>query len=142
MGQGSEKPGGFEELEHTADVALRVYGRDLQELFIHAAEGMFHLIGDCERDAPPYFEDDFRLEAPDREALLIDWLNELLYLSETQDVCYYAFEIRDLSSTSLDARVSGNSFALHKREIKAATFHELRIEEMPNGLEVTIVFDM
>lgn len=142
MGQGSEKPGGFEELEHTADVALRVYGPDLQEIFVRAAEGMFHLVGDCERDGPPHFENDIRLEAPDRESLLIDWLNELLYLSEIQDVCYYVFDIHNLASTALEARVSGNSLTLHKRAIKAATFHELRIEEMPNGLEVTIVFDV
>jgi len=142
MGQGSEKRVGFEELEHTADVALRVYGRDLQDLFIHAAEGMLYLMGDCERDGPPRCENDIRLEAPDRESLLIDWLSELLYLSETQDVCYYAFDIRNLTSTSLEARVGGDSLNLHKRAIKAATFHELRIEETLNGLEVTIVFDI
>ena len=142
MGQGSGKPVGFEELEHTADVALRVYGRDLQEIFVRAAEGMFHLIGDCERDGPPHCENDIRLEAPDRDSLLIDWLNELLYLSETQDVCYDAFDIRGLASTLLEPRVGGNSFTLQKRAIKAATFHELRIAEMPNGLEVTIVFDI
>ena len=142
MGQGSGKLARFEELEHTADIALRVYGGDLQELFVCAAEGMFHLIGDCERDDPPYFEDNIHLEAPDQESLLIDWLNELLYLSETQDVCYYVFDMRNLTSTSLEALVGGSSPTLHKRAIKAATFHELRIEETSNGLEVTIVFDI
>ena len=142
MGQGSEKPVGFEELEHTADVAMRVSGRDLKEIFIYAAEGMFHLVGDCERDGPPHCESDIHFEAPDQESLLIDWLNELLYLQETEDVCYYAFDIRNLTATSLEARVGGNSFTLHKRAIKAATFHELHIEELPNRLEVTIVFDI
>lgn len=142
MAQGEVKAKRFEELEHTADVALRVYGRDMQELFVHAAEVMFSLIGDCERDAAPRFEMEIRLEGPDRESLLIDWLNELLYLFETKSVHFFAFDIRELTTTSLEARVCGGPLTLHEKAIKAATFHDLHISETSEGLEVTVVFDI
>lgn len=142
MVPGKERAERFEELEHTADVALRVYGSGLRELFVNAAEGMFHLVGDCEHDVRPRFADRISLEAPDRESLLIDWLNELLYLLETKNACYYVFDIRSLTATSLEALVGGNPLTSHKRAIKAATFHDLRISETREGFEVTIVLDV
>ena len=132
----------FEEVEHIADLALRVRGGDRPELFANAAEGMFSLIGDCRRVLPAQCEDEICLEAPDEETLLIDWLNELLYLSEARGAIYFSFEVRSLTLTSLVARVGGNPPTYREQEVKSATFHDLDLSETADGFEATIVFDV
>jgi len=144
----------FEEIEHTADLAIRAYGRDMRELFANAAYGMFALIAEplelslrtkpsleeaaCEREVS--------LEATptkwDYEGLLVDWLNELIYLHEVEGETYYQFAIETLSPTKLKAHVIGGPTKIKTRAIKAATFHDLAIEETANGLVATVVFDV
>lgn len=132
---------GFEEIEHTADLAIRAYGRDMRELFANAARGMFALM------AEPSLEDsarqrEVRLEGADYEGLLVDWLNELLYLHEVEGETYSQFDIETLSPTKLEARITGRPTKNKTKAIKAATFHNLAIEETANGLVATIVFDV
>lgn len=129
-------------MEHVADLALRVRGQDVQDLFVNAAEGMFSLIGECRRESPAQCEEDILLQAPDPEALLIDWLNELLYLAEATHTHFFSFSILNLTATSLEAHVGGNPPESLKREIKSATYHHLRLLEKREGFEVTIVFDV
>ena len=132
----------FEEIEHTADVALRVRATDLPGLFIAAARGMFHLMG-ADLSAIPVIERRVELSAADAEALLVDWLNELLYLREVYGEAYTVFQIESLTSTSLSANVRGTKVArLPGRRIKAATFYDLRIQHEAEGYEVTVVFDV
>jgi SHS2 domain-containing protein len=114
----------------------------MADLFVHAAEGMFSLIGDCSRASFPRSEEEIHLAAPDPETLLVDWLNELLYLSEAEDVLYCSFDVRSLTPISLVARVAGNPPICREQEIKSATFHDLHITETAEGFEVTIVFDV
>jgi len=133
--------GGYEEIEHTADLALHVWGEDLKSLFVNAALGMFHLVGDCSQD-PPQVHDHIKLEAPDKESLLVDWLNELLYLHEIHNACYYCFDIHDLTPTSIVADVAGNPIQKIRKGVKAATFHNLHISRSSSGYETTIVFDV
>ena len=131
----------FEEIEHTADLAMRAYGRDLRELFANAAHGMFALMVEpsleesaCQREVS--------LEATDYEGLLVDWLNELIYLHEVEGETYSQFAIKTLLPTGLKAQVTGGPTKIKTRAIKAATFHDLAIEETANGLVATIVFDV
>ena len=92
----------FEEVEHTADLALKVHGYSLKEVFAHAAYGMFSLMADLE-GLEPTTGREISLESLDYEALLVDWLNELLYLHELEEEIYARFEIETLSSTALSA---------------------------------------
>jgi SHS2 domain-containing protein len=131
----------FEEIEHTADLALRVYGQDMRELFANAAYGMFALMAEpslgqaaCEREVS--------LEAMDYESLLVDWLNELIYLHEVEGETYSQFTIEILSPTTLKAHVTGGPTKSKTKAIKAATYHNLKIEETANGFASTIVFDV
>jgi SHS2 domain-containing protein len=96
----------FEEVEHTADLALKVYGHSLKEVFINAACGLFSLMADLESLSPSVSRE-VHLEAPDRESLLVDWLNELLYLHEVEEEIYTRFEIEALSPTALSAIIWG-----------------------------------
>ena len=131
---------GFEEIEHTADPAIRVYGRDMKELFANAACGMFALMAEPSKETT--CEREVTLEANDYEGLLVDWLNELIYLHEVEGETYSQFAIETLLPTKLKAHVIGGPTKHKTKAIKAATFHDLAIEETPSGLVATIVFDV
>lgn len=133
----------FEELEHTADLRLRVRGRDLRQVFVHAAQGMFSLLRCHVGEETHLSRYELHLSADDRETLLVDWLSELLYLSERDRVCLETFEIIRLTDTHLDAHVQGRGPVHAERGIKAVTFSDLTIEHTSSGSYVTtITFDV
>lgn len=131
----------IEEIEHTADWAIRVRGRDLRELFVNAARGMFGLMADLEAVAPSV-ERQVELEGFDTETLLVSWLSELLWFNEESDAVFVRFEITSLTPTYLQATVWGGPVSGHQGHIKAVTFHNLEIVETKDGYEVTLVFDV
>ncbi|MGB5934166.1 MAG: bifunctional riboflavin kinase/FAD synthetase [Anaerolineae bacterium] len=131
----------YEEVEHTADAAIRAFGRDLPELFANAAYGMFDLLADM-GELGPTIEREVSLEASDLEALLVDWLGELLYLREAHDEVYKEFELSTLSPTELRAVVKGGKRFVPRMGIKAVTYHDLKIEKMEEGYAASIVFDV
>jgi SHS2 domain-containing protein len=131
----------FEEVEHVADAALRVYGTDWSALLANAALGMFSLIADW-NDAPLSAEREINLRSADRETLLVDWLTELLYLHEIEGVVYVDFDIVEASANALQAVASGTGRWRPKTAIKAVTFNDLRIVKTEEGYVATIVFDI
>jgi len=138
----------FEEIEHTADLRLRIYGRDLSKLFCHAALGMFHLMQCRPTARSSSVSYPVLIEASDVETLLVDWLNEVLYLSERDQACFTKFTITHLESgdekpSRLEATVRGKSHCPPNKGIKAVTFHALEITCHESGAyQVTITFDV
>lgn len=130
----------YEEIDHTADWAFRAFGHDLKELYQNAAYALFALEGAL--DAPSTLARDIEVSAIDREALLVQWLNELLFLHETQHETYQGFDISELTDTNLRATVQGARSREITKLIKAVTFHDLRIQQMPNGWQATLVVDV
>ncbi len=134
--------GEWQEVDHTADLSIRVQGDDLADLFRTAARGMFSLIVDLD-DVPRAEHHEITLGAPDVEALLVDWLNELLYLGEQETLSAFAhFAFTKLTSTSLRAEVWGGSVATYRTYIKAATYHNLNVRRTTRGYEAELVFDV
>ncbi len=132
----------FQEVGHTADLALRVEGADLATLFATAARGMYHLMGcTAEDDARPVTRE-ITLEAPDVETLLVDWLGELLYLFDVHAECLNDCEVLVVERGRLRARVRGYAEATAQRGIKAVTYSGLRITETPEGCLATVTFDV
>ena len=132
----------FEEIDHTADLCLRVYGSNLKELFVYAARGMFALM-QCEpggqvRPASHHI----LLKADDVETLLVDWLNELLYLAEARQELYDVYDMEHLGETRLEAFVHGAADHSRQRGIKAATFFDLHVARSSAGYQATITFDV
>ncbi len=132
----------FEEVEHTADRALRIYGRNLTELFVNAAAGMNSLLvagvfGDAGRVAKR-----IELEAGDAESLLVAWLSELAFWAETESLIFNWFDFMELSPARLVAVVRGAPVQALDKHVKAVTFHNLAIGRHPEGLVVTVVFDV
>ncbi len=130
----------FEEIDHTADWAFRAYGRDLKELFENAAAALFALEGAVERPAEVTRE--VQVQGIDYESLLVNWLGELLYLQETRHETYHRFSVHRLSPTELSARVEGASSGPLNKFVKAITYHDLHVEQTPEGWVATVVVDV
>lgn len=133
---------GFEEIEHTADWALRIQGRDLCELLGNAAWGISHLMVAEPAAIPLEIEEHFELEAYDAESLLVTWLGELAYWAEVAGVVFGEFELHQVTPTRIEATGRGARVAELQKHIKAVTYHNLAIVETAAGLEATVVFDV
>lgn len=131
----------FEELEHTADVAVRIWGRDLAELFANAAYALACQLAEVESVAVTA-EEQIELEAADTETLLVAWLGELVYLYERDGHVFVACEVQEITPTHLRAVVRGGPATEHRRYVKGVTFHNLRILCTESGCEATVVFDV
>ena len=132
----------WEEIPHTADLSLRVWGDDLRDLFENAARGMLELMGGPPAENLPLTERSYSLCAPDWETLLVDWLTELLYLAEDDEVLASSVDVIKADDLCLQARVTGWIGGRFDKLIKAVTFHDLAIVSTGRGYEVVIVFDV
>jgi len=131
----------YEEIEHTADRAIKAYGKTLEELFANAAYGMFAIMANPE-EVPTEITREVKVEASDIESLLVEWLNELLFLQETEGELYREFEMEEITDTRLKARVKGGKGYATKAKVKAATYHDLEIKKVgKRGYEAIVVFD-
>ncbi|NOR89277.1 MAG: archease [Anaerolineales bacterium] len=131
----------FEEIEHTADWALRVRGQNLTDLFRNAALGMLSLL-DIEPVPGNSESRFFELKAEDTETLLVSWLEELLYPLEVEHAAVVDFQVEVLEKAQLKATIELKRIASIKKEIKAVTFNELDIRTVDSGYETIIVFDV
>lgn len=142
MSSGSDKKIRYEVVDHTADWALRVYGDDLGQLLANAALGMANLmVGDLIA-VPLEVERTLVLDAFDKETLLVDWLTELAYWAEDEQLVFRVFELSEVTEIHLSAVVRGGKAAELEKHIKAVTYHNLEIVETAEGLMATVVFDV
>ncbi len=132
----------FEEIEHTADRAIKIYGSDLQELMINAAAGMNSLLDPDVDKSTPTEEISVELEAVDAESLLVEWLSELAYWAETKQLVFDKFDFHSISPTHIIATLCGSRVNRLENHIKAVTYHNLEIIQMDTGLTATVVFDV
>lgn len=127
--------------EHTADVRMRVSGKNRKELFRDALAGMTALARPLHPGAPVVRG--VALEAPDATALLVDFLNEALLLMYTRSEAYALVEFEQLDEHSLKASLAGSAVERFEEDIKAATYHEARVARDASGLwSTTIIFDI
>ena len=131
----------FEEIEHTADIALRARGDNLGQLFANAALGMTQLLAGS-GEVSCCIEYRLTLTECDAETLLVAWLAELLYLHEREGVVFVDFEMEEVTNTDLRATVRGGRPQEVLRHIKAVTFSALGIVHAGEYFEVTVVFDV
>jgi len=135
----------YETFDHTADLGVRVLGQSAEELFANAAYALFDLLTDLNRVREP-LSYDLHVEAADREELLVRWLNELLFLSESPGYLFKRFSISHLDPTSMQAVAHGESFdpSRHKfnLEIKAITYHKVAVKEEGGRWEARLIFDI
>ncbi|MBL7068874.1 MAG: archease [Candidatus Omnitrophica bacterium] len=135
----------YEIINHTADIGIKVYGKSLEELFINAASGMFEIIADLD-GLKPSTSIKVKLEAQNDEELLVAWLDELIYNFYTKKIIFSEFKISSLSAAKIEAEAIGKHIgdkkSRLKTEIKAATYHDLKIEKESGNYQVQIIFDI
>jgi SHS2 domain-containing protein len=135
----------YEVFDHTADIGLHAYGLTLPELFTNAATGMESLMV-----APAQVEArvsrTVSVDGHDLVALLVSWLNELIFLFDTEYLLCNQFRITDFTDTHLQATVSGEPYDSQRHDlssaIKAATWHEASVEPEVEGYKARIIFDI
>jgi SHS2 domain-containing protein len=132
----------FEEIDHTADRALRIHGRNLTELFVNAAAGLNCLMQSETSAEGGSVRKRIELEAVDAESLLVAWLSELAFWAETESLIFNRFDFMELTPARLTAVIHGDPVQALDKHVKAVTFHELAIRRVPEGLMVTVVFDV
>ena len=131
----------YREIDHTADWALDVWAPSLEALFVEAARGMYALAGAAPGEGPRT-QRTIALAAGDAESLLVAWLQELLYFTESEGLAFDEFRLARLDSERLEAEVAGAPAAHLEKVIKAVTYHNLAIRVTEAGYAVTIVFDV
>jgi SHS2 domain-containing protein len=132
---------GYREFEHTADWGIYVWAADLITLLTQAAKGMFALL---EIKAQPGDLISLPITITGvnlPENLIVDFLNELLYLSERDNLGFEEYRL-DFEDGILRGTISGGKVVSQGKEIKAVTFHNLEVVNSDVGYEVRIVFDV
>lgn len=136
----------FEVTEHTADLGLRVRAPDLNTLFAEAGRGFSSLVvEDFQQSIAPAVARSIEIEADSTDLLLFDWLSELLFLADVEQLVFVDFEVR-ATPLRLHAQCRGEPFEparhdLHY-EVKAVTYHALRVEQREDGWLAEVVLDI
>ena len=136
----------YEFFEHPADIGVQVRGATLAELFTHAAQALGAALGQLAPTGPPR-QKSITLTADSLEDLLHDWLSELLYEVDTHHVCYDQITILTIGPHQLNATVGGTASDFTRSrvnaEIKAVTYHQLAVQELPDtSWQATVIFDV
>ena len=132
-------------IDHTADFGVQVFGSDPENLFANAAFALFDLITDLPTlDGGTCIK--MRIRGEDRADLMVNWLRELLYLWNGRELLVKSVNIKTLSQNRLSASVFCDPYDPGRhtiiREIKAVTYHQVRVEPGVSGWEAGIIFDV
>ena len=135
----------FEMLDHPADIGIIAYGADIEELFSNAALALFSLITE-----PESIEEkshlDLQVSSDDIDSLLVEWLNELIYLFDVKHILFNRFDIKSLTHNGLKAICYGEYFDPMKHNInvgvKAATYHMLKLDKSDDGFKAQVILDI
>jgi SHS2 domain-containing protein len=140
----------YEIFEHTADFGIRAQAERLDSLFVEAARGLFALMVTHPEAVQPREERTFQIQGDDLEALLHDWLDELLFLFSAKRLAFIDFQVAfegDIAHpTGLTATVRGEPLDLERHgievEVKAITWHALRIVHQNEGWLSEVIVDV
>jgi SHS2 domain-containing protein len=135
----------FNVIDISGDVGLAAFGDSLQEAFINAAIGMYSLMTGLDAVAATKTID-VSVENQSPDGLLVSWLNELIFHFDTYGFIGKKIDITEFSETRISASIAGEEFDQERHEgkllIKAATYHQLRIEKKDGRWEISVIFDI
>ena len=135
----------FEILDQTADIGITVYGENLNSLFENAAEGFFHLITDLKK-VRLRTERKIEIGGESLERLMVDWLSELLYLHDVENLLFRRFIVESIGEGGLKAKAKGEFFqeGVHviKTGVKAVTYHQIEVRQEEEGWRARVIFDL
>jgi SHS2 domain-containing protein len=130
----------------TADVAFIAYGKDLNELFANSALAMFEVMINT-KQIEEKVEEFVSVDGYDLESLMFNWLNELLYISDSKNLAFSKFEVKvDDRNFKLEAICKGEEINPEKHEtrtvVKAATYHQMKIWQEDNIWKAQVILDI
>jgi SHS2 domain-containing protein len=129
-------------IDHASELRLRIRAASMPELLAEAGRALAEVQLREAGGAPAPNWRDIEVSASDRAALLAEWLNELIFLGETEAWVPVQFEVARATDTSARVRASGMSLDRVPGLVKAATLHGLRVDEIPGGLEGEVILDV
>jgi len=149
----------FEILEHKADLKIRAFGKTKEDLFRHCLEAMAESMKPETQKPGEKTKRKIKLSSFGFQALLVDFLSEVLYLSQVNKEVYNKVEFREFSETEgkedksssspftaaweIDGEIFGQKVERFSEDIKAVTHHDLNIQQNPEGIwEATVIFDI
>ncbi len=131
--------------DHTADLGLRIRAADLNTLFNDAGLALFAALVENPVAIVPQQRLDLNIAGNDREYLLFDWLKELLYRFEVDHLLFALFSAT-VAADGLQGSAWGEPFDPQRHElaheVKAITYHGLRVEQTPDGWLAEVIVDI
>ena len=135
----------YEMIDHTADIGIKVFGKDISEVFSNAGYAMFDILTEP-KNVQKKESFDIQISANNIEELLVKWLDELLYRYETERVVFSEFVINKISDTAVNSTVYGEKIDRNRHEIKTeiknVTYHQLQVRKINSGWEAQVIFDV
>ena len=135
----------YETFEHTADIGLRARAADLDALFAEAAKAFFSVIVENYADVVAAEEFSVLVGGDQLDDLMYDWLAELLYRFDTEHVLLCQFDVT-AGDAGLTATVRGEAFDPDRHrldmEVKAITYHGLKVERDGEGWLAEVIVDL
>ncbi len=133
---------GYKILEHPSDVRVQASGDSKEELFLNAMKGMVAVLRPKIKDKKEKIKNKIKVKSVDINALLVDFLSEVLYLSHVNKEIYTDVKFSRFSDKELAGELFGNKVESFGEDIKAVTYHDLKIEKKDGLYEATILFDI
>lgn len=132
-------------INHTADLGIEVYGEGLQKLFSNAGFALFDIITDISR-VKETTKRVITVEGSDLEQLMVNWLNELLYLHDVEGLLFKRFEVQEVADDHLKALIFGECYDpdhhIIETAVKAVTYHQIQVVNENSKWRAMIIIDL
>lgn len=132
----------YKELTHTADVAVAIRADTQEDLFRGSLEAMFALMEPIYAQTDEHVSIPIKIQAPNVERLLVDFLSHVLALSDVYNCVYELAHITESTPTTLGAQLRARAVNRFGLEVKAVTYHDFELTRSDEGYQATIVFDI
>ena len=133
---------GYQILEHTADLKIKAFGKTKKELFLNMLKGMASALRAKTKNKKQKTKK-IKIKSLNLETLLVDFLNEVLYLSQVNREIYNNIEFKKFADNQMEGNLIGYKVKRFGEDIKAATYHNLKISRKKDKIwETTVLFDI
>ena len=127
----------------TSDVMFEAYGKDLKELFKNSALALFSVICDIKKVGEEKTID-IEVNGDSLEELMVNWLQDLIALVDTEELFFSRFEIMEINENNLKAKIYGEPISPEKAGVvvKGVTYYKLKLEKIKDIYKATISLDI
>jgi SHS2 domain-containing protein len=131
---------GYKILDHPADIKVQAFSKTKEELFLNALKGMAEILKPVPDSES--VRRDIKVESIDLDNLLVDFLSEVLYLSQVNKEVYKNIKFISFNDKKLEGELIGDKIRSLGEEIKAVTYHGLEISQKNGLYQATVLFDI